>query len=134
MRIVLDTNVFVSGIFFSGPPSRILEAWRDDNVQLAISPDIFHEYQRIGSELSKQFPIVDLNSILGLVIIHAVMFPSPKLPEPVCEDPDDDKFIACAITSKSNVIVSGDKHLLKVSGFRGINILKPREFVDIFLK
>jgi len=84
--------------------------------------------------LSKQFPIVDLNSILGLVIIHAVMFPSPKLPEPVCEDPDDDKFIACAITSKSNVIVSGDKHLLKVSGFRGINILKPREFVDIFLK
>ena len=134
MRIVLDTNVFVSGIFFSGPPSRILEAWRDDNVQLAISPDIFHEYQRIGSELSKQFPIVDLNSILGLVIKHAVMFPSPKLPEPVCEDPDDDKFIACAITSKSNVIVSGDKHLLKVSGFRGINILKPREFVDIFLK
>ena len=134
MRIVLDTNVFVSGIFFSGPPSRILEAWRDDNVQLAISPDIFHEYQRIGSELSKQFPIVDLNSILGLVIIHAVMFPSPKLPEPVCEDPDDDKFIACAITSKSNVIVSGDKHLLKVSGFRGINILKPREFVDIFLE
>ena len=134
MRIVLDTNVFVSGIFFSGPPSRILEAWRDDNVQMAISPDIFHEYQRIGSELSKQFPIVDLNSILGLVIIHAVMFPSPKLPEPVCEDPDDDKFIACAITSKSNVIVSGDKHLLKVSGFRGINILKPREFVDIFLK
>jgi len=134
VRIVLDTNVFVSGIFFSGPPSRILEAWRDDNVQLAISPDIFHEYQRIGSELSKQFPIVDLNSILGLVIIHAVMFPSPKLPEPVCEDPDDDKFIACAITSKSNVIVSGDKHLLKVSGFRGINILKPREFVDIFLK
>ena len=134
MRIVLDTNVFVSGIFFSGPPSRILEAWRDDNVQLAISPDIFHEYQRIGSELSKQFPIVDLNSILGLVIIHAVMFPSPKLPEPVCEDPDDDKFIACAIASKSNVIVSGDKHLLKVSGFRGINILKPREFVDIFLE
>jgi len=134
VRIVLDTNVFVSGIFFSGPPSRILEAWRDDNVQMAISPDIFHEYQRIGSELSKQFPIVDLNSILGLVIIHAVMFPSPKLPEPVCEDPDDDKFIACAITSKSNVIVSGDKHLLKVSGFRGINILKPREFVDIFLK
>ena len=131
---MLDTNVFVSGIFFPGPPSRILEAWRDDNVQLAISPDIFHEYQRIGSELSKQFPIVDLNSILGLVIIHAVMFPSPKLPEPVCEDPDDDKFIACAITSKSNVIVSGDKHLLKVSGFRGINILKPREFVDIFLE
>lgn len=56
MRIVLDTNVFVSGIFFSGPPSRILEAWRDGKIELAISPDILSEYQRVGNELSKQFP------------------------------------------------------------------------------
>ena len=94
MRIVLDTNVFVSGIFFSGPPSRILEAWRDGKIELAISPDILSEYQRVGNELSKQFPSVDLSSILGLVTIHAMMFQSPQLSEPVCEDPDDDMFIA----------------------------------------
>ena len=133
MRIVLDTNVFVSGIFFSGPPSRILEAWRDGKIELAISPDILSEYQRVGNELSKQFPSVDLSSILGLVTIHAMMFQSPQLSEPVSEDPDDDMFIACAIASKSKVIVSGDKHLLKVADFGGVTILMPREFVDTYL-
>ncbi len=74
-----------------------------------------------------------MSSILGLVTIHAMMFQSPQLPEPVCEDPDDDVFIACAIASKSNVIVSGDKHLLKVADFGGVPIIKPREFVDTYL-
>ena len=133
MRIVLDTNVFVSAIFFSGPPSRILEAWRDGKIELAVSPDIINEYQRVGNELSKQFPSIDLSSILGLVAIHAMMFQSCQLSEPVCEDPDDDMFIACAIASKSKVIVSGDKHLLNIKSFGGITILKPREFVDTFL-
>ena len=133
MRVVLDTNVFISGIFFSGPPSRILEAWRDGRVELAVSPDILDEYQRVGNELSKRFPSIDLRAILGVVTVHALMFPSPPLPEPVCEDPDDDMFIACAIASKSNVIVSGDKHLLKVGDFNGVPIIKPREFVDAYL-
>lgn len=134
MRIVLDTNVFISGIFFSGPPSRILEAWRDGRVQLAISPEILGEYQRVGNELSNQFPSVDLSSILGLLTIHALMFQSPQLPEPVCDDPDDDMFIACAVASQSKIIVSGDKHLLKVADFGGVKILKPREFVDSYLE
>jgi putative PIN family toxin of toxin-antitoxin system len=134
VRIVLDTNVFVSGIFFSGPLSRILEAWRDGRVQLAISPDILSEYKRVSDELPKQFPSVDLSSILGLVTIYAMMFQFPKLSEPVCEDPDDDMFIACAIASKSKMIVSGDKHLLKIADFSGVKILKPRVFVDTYLE
>jgi uncharacterized protein len=133
VRIVLDTNVFVSGIFFSGPSSRILEAWRDGRIELAVSPDILDEYLRVGNELSKQFPSIDLSPILSLVTIHAMMFKPPKLPGQVCEDPDDDMFIACAIASKSKVIVSGDKHLLKVADFGGVLIVKPRAFVDGYL-
>ncbi len=56
-----------------------------------------------------------------------------KLEESVCEDPDDDKFFACTLASGSRVIISGDKHLLRVSGYEGIEVLKPREFVDRFL-
>lgn len=76
MRIVLDTNVFVSGVFFSGPPSRILKAWRDGKLQLAISPEILDEYQRVGEELADQFPTVNLQSILDLVTVKAKMFSS----------------------------------------------------------
>lgn len=134
MRVVLDTNVFISGVFFTGPPFRILQAWRDGVVQLVISPEILKEYQRVGEELAVQFPVIDLQPMIGYVTVNARMFPDTELSEPVCDDPDDDKFIACALASESNLIVSGDKHLLKVSGFRGVRILKPREFVTTYLQ
>jgi uncharacterized protein len=133
VRIILDTNVFVSGVFFSGPPYQILKAWRDDKVQLLISPEIFDEYRKVAQALGEQFPAIDLRPILELVTVRAEMFPAPGLPKPVCDDPDDDKFLACAIVSKCKVIVSGDKHLLNVSGFRGISVQRPREFVDRYL-
>ena len=59
MRVVLDTNVFISGIFFTGPPHQILRAWRDGKVQLLVSPSILDEYQRVGDELTLQFRGVD---------------------------------------------------------------------------
>jgi putative PIN family toxin of toxin-antitoxin system len=133
VRIVLNTNVFVSGVFFSGRPYQILKAWRDGKVQLVISQEILEEYQRVGETLAYQFPRVDLGPILELVTVKAELTQAPRLPEPVCDDPDDDKFLACALASNSEVIISGDKHLLKVSGYCGINILRPRKFLDDFL-
>ena len=134
MRIILDTNVFVSGVFFSGPPYQILKAWRDGRLQLAISEEILDEYQRVGETLASKFPGIHLEPILELVTLKAKIFPSQRLPSPLCDDPDDDKFLACALAGKCRIIVSGDKHLLKVSGFRGIQVLKPRDFVDAHLR
>ena len=133
MRAILDTNVFLSGVFFSGPPSQILEAWRDGRLHMVISQEILDEYMRVAKILSVQFPAIDILSIIELVTVEAEIFPSYTLPEPVCDDPDDDKFLACAIAGKCKFIISGDKHLLKVSGFKGINIIKPRNFVDTYL-
>lgn len=133
MRVILDTNVFISGIFFSGPPYQIIKAWRDGQMKLVISPEILAEYQRVAAALAEQFPAIDLRMILELVTIKAEMVQAQSLPKPVSADPDDDKFLACALASKSKVIVSGDKHLLDVSGFRKILVLKPRAFVDEYL-
>lgn len=133
LKVVMDTNVFVSGVFFSGPPYQILSAWQSGGFELVVSQEILDEYQRVGKILGEERPKIDLNPILNFVIEHAKVYKPAKLNEPVCEDPDDDKFFACALASGSKVIVSGDKHLLKVSGYEGIEVLKPREFVDRFL-
>jgi putative PIN family toxin of toxin-antitoxin system len=98
-----------------------------------VSQEILDEYQRVGEILAKEYPVIDLNPILTFVIENAKVYESTKLKEPVCEDPDDDKFIACALASGSGVIISGDKHLLKVSGYQEIEVLKPRKFVDAYL-
>jgi putative PIN family toxin of toxin-antitoxin system len=130
VKVILDTNVFVSGIFFSGPPYQILKAWQDGKFQLAVSYEILDEYRRVGEILAEDHPAINLAPILEYVIQNAVIYAAPPLTEMVCEDPDDDKFLACALTSGSTVIVSGDKHLLKASGYGEIEVLKPRDFVN----
>jgi len=128
LKLVLDTNVLVSGIFFSGPPAAILEAWNRGKVRLVVSPEILDEYRRVSDELSGKFPDVDIQPILDLIVVHSeVCDPSP-LSHPVCEDPSDDKFLSAAIETRTKVIVSGDKHLLKVSGYQGLSVLSPRQF------
>lgn len=132
-KVILDTNVFVSGVFFSGPPYQILKAWRSGKFELVASSEILDEYRRVGEVLAEEHPNIDLKPILNFVIEHAKIFKPSVLKEPVCEDPDDDKFFACALASGSKIIVSGDKHLLKVSGYQGIEVLKPRDFLDNYL-
>jgi putative PIN family toxin of toxin-antitoxin system len=133
LKVVMDTNVFVSGVFFSGPPYEILKAWQEGEFELVVSQEILDEYRRVGEILAEERPKVDLNPFLNFLLEHAKVYKPAKLKEPVCEDPDDDKFFACAIASGSKIIVSGDKHLLKVSGYEDIEVLKPRDFVDRYL-
>ncbi len=92
MRIVLDTNVFVSGVFFGGVPGRILDAWRDARVRLVLSAEILAEYQRVGQVLGAQYLGVDLEPFLGLLTVQAEIVEAPDLPEPVSFDPDNDKW------------------------------------------
>ena len=101
MNIVLDTNVFVSGIFWRGSPHDILVAWKKGVIQFVLSPDIISEYVRVCFELSKQFPLVDVNPILDLALVRSIVTSPAIFPEKVCDDPDDDKFLACALASNT---------------------------------
>lgn len=65
-------------------------------------------------------------------ILTALLYSMPYY-EAVCDDPDDDKFFACAIAGGADLIISGDKHLLKMSGYQGIKVVRPRQFVDEIL-
>lgn len=133
MKVILDTNVFVSGIFFSGPPFKILQAWRNDSIQLVISPLILEEYREVALRLADRYPQIDILPIIDLVMVNADIVQSESFAEPICEDPDDDTFLACAIASSVQTIISGDKHLLKLDGFQDITIIRPKAFVNRYL-
>lgn len=130
MKVVLDTNVFVSGVFFGGTPGRVLEAWRDGRAEVVLSRDIIEEYVRVGEELAGRFPDVDLGPALELLAVSTTLVDSTQLPEPVSRDPDDDKFLACALAAGADCVVSGDRDLLDVSPYEGVAVLTPRDFVD----
>jgi len=129
MRVILDTNVFVSGVFWDGPPNRILKAWITGKINLVLSLEILEEYQRIGHGLSLKYPLIDFPQVLTTLEGNAEIVNSPRHHIRVCEDPDDDKFFSCAIIAQVPWIVSGDKHLLKVSNYHGVQVVKPKEFL-----
>lgn len=132
MRIVLDTNVLMSGVFFGGIPGRILAAWADGALELILSPDILEEYRRVGAELSIRHPERSdtLTPILALIAMNATLVDAGQLRVSVSADPADDKFLAAAEMAGATVVVSGDRDLLDVSGWQGITVLNPRQFAD----
>lgn len=133
MRIVLDTNVLVSG-FFGGVPGRILSAWREGHVKLVVSTSILAEYREVGRELESRYGGSDFEAFSALLVLYSEVVDSPEvLAVQVCSDPDDDKFLACALVAGAPAVVSGDAALFNVSGWSDIEVLKPRAFVDRYL-
>ena len=115
-------------------PGRILGGWRDGKVQLVLSSPILAEYRAAGSVLESKYGGTDFPSFIVLLalnceVVDAVEFLDPQ----VSRDRDDDKFLACAHAGRVGIVVSGDEDLLTVTGWKGIEVAKPRAFVDRFL-
>ena len=133
MKVVLDTNVLISGIYFGGIPGKILEAWGAGRFQLLVSTEFLQEYLNVVERLADQYAGVEYESVIGLIIQNAELVQPLDLPESVSTDPDDDKFLACALAGDSTTIVSGDSDLLNVSGYCGIRVLTPKAFASEYL-
>jgi len=125
--------VLISGLFFGGWPYRVLESWRDGLVEIVVSGAILEEYWVVARRLGREFPGVDAVPFLDLLSTRARLVEALGLPTPVCVDPADDKFLACALAGGARVIVSGDRGLQRVSGYRGIRVVAPRRFAEEFL-
>lgn len=130
IRVVIDTNIFVSS-FFGGNPRRIIDLWKNGDVLLCLSPEIVDEYIEVLSRLSlgEAGEIEELLKLFAKAY-HVVFTHTPPELTIVSEDPDDDKFIECAVALDAKYIVSGDKALLAVKSYMGIQILSPREFLE----
>ncbi len=129
MKVVIDTNVFVSS-FFGGNPRKIIDLGKNQEIILCLSKDILDEYvevlQRIG--LKDETEIEELLSLFakGFNILFTAKTPKIRV---VKDDPDDDKFIECAVALKAEMIVTGDKELIAMGGYMGVKILSPQGFL-----
>ena len=132
MRVVVDTNIFVSS-FFGGNPWKIIRLWKKGEISLCLSKDILDEYvdvlQRIG--LGDEREIEELLSLFARGINIVFTAKPPKI-KAVKDGPDDDKFIECAVALKAEVIITGDKALRAINEYMGIKILTPQQFLKTY--
>lgn len=136
LRVVLDTNVFVSSLLSKeGPAAQVLDAWRDRKYLLIISPDLAAEitstlrYPRIRRRY--RIAEVDVQALLDLLEADAVLVPgTADVAGTVAGDPDDEIVLACAVDGGADLVVSGDQHLLALRQFRRIKIVTIRSFLE----
>ncbi len=129
MRAVVDTNVFVSS-FFGGNPRKIIDLWKTGELILCLSAPIVDEYTAVLGRLGLEGED-ELGELLDLLARGRHLLFAAKTPRLsiVAADPDDDKFIECAVALKAEVIITGDRALKAVGNYMGIRILSPREFL-----
>lgn len=132
MRIVIDTNVLISGIIFGGKPSKIIELLFGKKISVFASPEMVDEYKRIYGELGERYAKRTHNE-LNEIINSMNILPSHSHIE-ACRDPDDNKFIECAIDNRCIYTVSGDKDLLVLEQYEDIGILTVSEFLEQYEK
>lgn len=134
IRVVVDTNVFISS-FFGGNPRKIIDLWKSGQIILCLSPPIIDEYvevlRRMG--LQNERELEELLSLFahGFHVLFTSKTPNLKIIE---KDPDDDKFIECAVALNSKFIISGDKALQDIKNYMGIKIQSPKRFLNDYSK
>jgi putative PIN family toxin of toxin-antitoxin system len=138
MRIVLDANVLVSALISSkGAPAKIVAYWQEDKLEVAISPPILNELDRVlhYPKLQERYRVSEqrIRHFLHLLARQAVAAAPSQQLTVIEVDPTDNRYLECALAAEAEVIVSGDRHLLALGEYEGIQILSPAGFLA-FLK
>ena len=136
MKLVVDTNVLISGLLWGGPPNRILKWARDGQVILIGCESTVEEfkrvvlYERFVKRLSvlKTTPAEVIAYAMNLITFVADPLSSPPI---IPDDPFDNMFLALAFENKAHLIVSGDHHLLNLKEYQSIQILSPSLAVQV---
>ena len=128
-RVVIDTNVFISGLNFAGIPSEILELLMKGEIDVFISPFIMTELERILRERF-EWKTERINGVLHRIRAKTILVEPKTRVSAIKEKDDDNRILECAVEAKVEYLISGDrKHLLPLREYQGIKILSPAEFL-----
>jgi putative PIN family toxin of toxin-antitoxin system len=130
LRIVLDTNVLISGIFFRGNERNLLERLFNKEFEIICTEEIFEEYSVVIKRLAGKYDKNNYNEIINIIARNCT-FIQNVYSKKYSRDPDDDKFINCAISGKADYLVSGDKDLLVLKKIAGFEIITALYFLGL---
>lgn len=129
LRVTADTNIFISGLNFRGKPFELLTLARAGKIELAMSDAIMTEIKRVLS-LKFKWPDEDIVAIEKQIKSFTLHVDPQQPVDLVKEDPTDNAILECALAARSDVVVTGDKHLLKFAEFGSTRILNVADFLE----
>lgn len=131
IRAVLDTNVLVSALLFTGPPSQLVPAWQAGRLCPVVSAGILEEYLRVLAYPKFKLTNSEIHSLIeGEVLPFVETVRAKPISVPALRDPDDMKFLACARTAGVRWLVSGDDDLLSLHKVESVEIVSVTTFLQ----
>ena len=131
MRVVLDTNIFISGIFWRGSSNTVIANWKGEKFTLVTSLDAVSELIKVLKDFKIRLSDEVTKELVDLIVRNSMVVEPNERIDAVPDDPKDNIFIETAVAGNVDYIVSQDNHLLKLNEFRGIKIITPEEFNKI---
>ena len=131
IRAVLDTNVIVSALLFSGPPSQLVSAWQSGRLRPVVSALVLNEYVQVLAYPKFKLTKAEIRGLLEeelLPFIETVTAPPTNIPN--IRDPDDATFITCAVAAGVRWLVSGDDDLLSLQRVQSVEMLSVAAFLQ----
>jgi len=136
MRVILDANVFISGLLSKlGPPGQILDAWLEGQFSLFVSPPIVAEIRRVLAypRIRERLEPGQADQLTALLFAAAEWAEGKLILDVLIQDPSDNIYLACAVEAQADFLVTGNlTHYLEAGNpFQGVEILTPRQFLEI---
>lgn len=135
-RVVIDTNVLISGIIQrKGFPYKVVKSWEDETILLITSPLMIKEAKKVLNypKIKKKYCLDEAKikqTVLNL-LKYSILIENPPALDVKKEDPDDNKVLSTAIEGKADYIVSGDSHLLDLKAYKEIKIITAKRFCEV---
>ncbi|MGD0015397.1 MAG: putative toxin-antitoxin system toxin component, PIN family [Bryobacteraceae bacterium] len=126
--VVLDSNIYVSAVLFGGKPRVVLQLAQEGAFELVVSPPICSEVEET-LRVKFLWPESAIASV-GQSLWRAAREVVPRRRVTDCSDPDDNRVLECALECQARAIVTGDRHLLVLNPYRGVQVVRPQEFLN----
>jgi putative PIN family toxin of toxin-antitoxin system len=133
-KVVIDTNIFISGFGWDAKPEKVLKLLKHKRIINYISLEILDELKRVVSYPKLKFSEKLQNRILEFVFFYSEIIEPTEHISHITKDPEDNKFLECAIAARAEFIISGDPHLINIAEYRAIKIVDAATFLNIILK
>ncbi len=130
-KAVIDSNIFISGIFWKGSSYNVLNLWKEGGIINYTSLPIINEIIDTLRSYKIQMPEEDIYSFSCLLTENSVILKEDKLLNYPIRDAKDNKFIECALLGEVEYIITYDKDLLVLRNFGNIEIIKPNVLLKI---
>jgi len=131
MKIVIDSNIFVSSFFWGGYPREVYERIINGFDELYITDEIIMEIKSVMNSRKFNLNSIEIDDYIKIIEKYSKKIVSKNIPKSISRDRNDDKILQCGIDGNVDYIVTGDKDLLVLKEYETIKIIKPKDYLEI---